>query len=223
MQQQAGTMPHIAPSYGAPMLTHLRAATAAAHARTEAIPALLRLMTPGLTRAEYGVALRGLLVFQAALHRVLPPRLVRLGIDFPLPEARLASLRADLQWLGAPLPPASRHPLAVGRGAAAVGALYVLEGSALGGRVIGRHVQQTLGVTPGRGGDFFCGQDAEAARRRWAELCAVLARLPETQTKRVTQGALAAFAFLDHVFTPRSPDGRLAKTDTAALAALTNY
>jgi heme oxygenase len=37
------------------------------------------------------------------------------------------------------------------------GCLYVLEGATLGGRIIGRHVKQLLGVIPETGGRFFYG------------------------------------------------------------------
>ena len=37
----------------------------------------------------------------------------------------------------------------------ALGCLYVVEGSTLGGQVIARHLRQTLGVDPRCGGSFF--------------------------------------------------------------------
>ena len=37
----------------------------------------------------------------------------------------------------------------------ALGCLYVLEGSTLGGQIISRHLQERLGITPENGGRFF--------------------------------------------------------------------
>ena len=50
----------------------------------------------------------------------------------------------------------------------AFGCLYVMEGATLGGQVIGRHVRQTLGVTPETGGRFHAayGDRTEAQRNK---------------------------------------------------------
>jgi heme oxygenase len=85
----------------------------------------------------------------------------------------------------------------------ALGALYVIEGSNLGGRIIGRHVAKTLGVVPGNGGSYYCGLSAEDARRRWRLLQEVL-RLeidaPGTIWAPVTatSAALATFEALEN-------------------------
>jgi len=185
-----------------PLLAYLRDGTRQAHARTEALAPLLCLMSPSLTRAEYGAALTGLYRFQAGLHACLPARLRLLGVNFVLDRAPLAALRNDLAWLGLRTPARGGPGLALGGGEAALGAVYVLEGSALGGRVIGRHVASVLGVGAGQGGDFFCGVAADAARERWRDFCAMLANIPQRAAPLVLSGALAAFAALESVFAP---------------------
>jgi len=60
---------------------------------------------------------------------------------------------------------------------AALGALYVLEGSALGGRVLFRHFEKTLGITREAGGAYFFGDGPETGRR-WQRFVAVLESEP---------------------------------------------
>ena len=54
-----------------------------------------------------------------------------------------------------------------------LGALYVLEGSTLGGQVISRHLEKHFGWQGGRGYSFFQGHGAETAER-WREVVKTL-------------------------------------------------
>jgi len=155
-------------------MAQLRAGTQDAHARIETAPALVRLIAPDIALGEYIVILQHL----QALHSHLEPAVAAELETLPAAAAMLDGSRPrrlaeDLAWFGAPplAPPAL--PELVGP-AAALGALYVIEGSGLGGRVIGRHLAASLGVRGGAGGSFFCGMDAESARLRWSRLNAVL-------------------------------------------------
>jgi heme oxygenase len=83
--------------------------------------------------------------------------------------------------------------------ASALGVLYVVEGSNLGGRVIGRHVSVALDVGVGAGGSFFCGLSAEQARRRWQVLVDTLHDTIDptgAAQQPVIDAALATFAAL---------------------------
>jgi heme oxygenase len=101
--------------------------------------------------------------------------LLRLDIEFVAPGAAQNVLRAG-QNLFPELSVADNL----------LGALYVVEGSALGGRYIAREVQQKLGIEPGSGGAFFHG-DGEATSAHWKYVTATLNR-------EVTDAALAAEA-----------------------------
>jgi heme oxygenase len=122
----------------------LRQRTRDLHARAEAAFPLAR---PDLDRATYARTLRGLLgvhdPLEAAIDRVLGPE-ERVALDWPA-RSRAALLRADLAGLGAPAaaPGVAAELSSV---AAAVGALYVLEGSLLGAEVIGPAVRSRLGA-----------------------------------------------------------------------------
>ena len=125
----------------ADVLHRLRTATADEHARVEAA---LDLLDPGLTRARLSTALERLHGFWLAAEDRLDAWAVRepaaaTAVDWPR-RRRAHLFAADLEFLGHPaaartpaLPPVPGTDEALGR-------LYVLEGSSLGGRFIDRHL-----------------------------------------------------------------------------------
>ncbi len=194
-----------------PLLARLRTETRAAHDRIEIVPELSCLLSATLAADAYIRALRALHAFHAGMWASLPALLSGFlaeftiqGGDFTPSDAGLRALAADLAWFGAQPPPKMPALPEVNDAASALGALYVVEGSALGARVIGRAVSISLGVTPGRGGSFFCGATADAARTRWHHFAAALdwaePRLGEAGSARVTQAAIAVFAKLEQAF-----------------------
>ncbi len=183
-------------------MAQLRAATQDAHARVEAAPALARLMAPDIMRYEYIAILQHMHALYSHLEPVVAVELeTRPDAAAMLDGSRPRRLADDLAWFGAPtiLPP----PLPELNGPeAALGALYVIEGSGLGGRVIGRHLAENLGVKAGAGGSFFCGLDAETARLRWSRLGAVLASpaIGNASAADSIAGAVKAFEFFERCF-----------------------
>ena len=106
---------------------------------------------------------------------------------------RLACLEADLSGLGfdgpriAGLPHA--RPIALDRPVEALGALYVLEGSTLGGQVIGRALERRHGARIAGACAYYCGRGRRTAAM-WAAFCK---RLDGACTDAaVEQAALAA-------------------------------
>lgn len=86
------------------------------------------------------------------------------GLPADLADRRRAHLLADdLRHLGwddgaiARLPAAGDLP-PLRSTAEALGCLYVLEGSTLGGRIIGDHLARSLGLRPGSGASYFRGR-----------------------------------------------------------------
>jgi len=187
------------------LLSKLRVETRAAHDRIESLPGLSCLLSADLQRSDYIRALRGLHAFHARMHASLPKLLCGLpgvvGGAAYLNDLGVLALAEDLAWFDARPKPPMRLPQAIFDSASALGALYVVEGSALGARVIGRAVQPSLSVAPGSGGSFFCGAAADDARQRWQAFCALLAAvepfLDEAAIKRVVAGALGCFAALE--------------------------
>ena len=56
----------------------------------------------------------------------------------------------------------------------ALGSMYVLEGSTLGGQIIRREVEKRLGFTPDRGCAFFAGYGDPGTRENWTQFIAAL-------------------------------------------------
>jgi heme oxygenase len=175
----------------------LRAATQPVHARVER-----QLDRRGrLTSIE---AYTSLLQDLLSLHRPIESALAALdpealGIDFGA-RRKTGWLIADLIDLGhAPasldrLPDCAAAP-APASTEAAFGALYVLEGSSLGGQVILRRVGPALGVGPAWAGRYFNGY-GEATGAMWRVFVARLNALgadPATATA-IETSALATFA-----------------------------
>jgi heme oxygenase len=139
----------------------LRRATKTAHHALDHHPLLAALLSPSLTRTAYGDALAALHGIFAATEYALAP-----GADVDFPHApRLPALDADLAALGRAPSPCLSLIAVPDSGAARIGLLYVLEGSALGGQVLTRQIQATLGTDcPLR---FFAGAGESAAKKRW--------------------------------------------------------
>jgi heme oxygenase len=176
-------------------LARLRRGTSETHARIETVPALARLLAPDLGTADYVTVLRAMHAFLAGIEPAVARALAaRPDAAALLDGSRPRALAEDLAWYGAAAPPPIDAP-ALSDTEAALGALYVIEGSGLGARVIARHLADTLGVAPGAGASFYGGQSAEAARLRWRRLCAVL-DTPAAPGDLVA-GALAAFEALE--------------------------
>ena len=155
----------VAPALSLHLLDRLKAQTRAEHVAMEGV---LDLMRDDLSLADYRRLLERYFTFYAPVEARLAGVFVTIplgGLDFET-RRKLPLLRADLAALGGPaadtlavcdaLPPLHTP-------AQAMGCLYVLEGATLGGMVIGRHVQRTLGLTPDCGARFFHGSGPRTA------------------------------------------------------------
>lgn len=114
-------------------------------------------------------------------------------------------IRDDLRALGHPpeaLPACPSLP-AVSSLADALGCLYVLEGSTLGGQFIRREVAARLGLTPDRGCAFFAGYSDRTGAMWKAFGAAVTAHADEHPEDRdaIVAAAIDTFARLDEWFT----------------------
>ena len=180
----------------------LRAATEAAHLRLHAIPVFRALAEGRITRAAYAGLLRRKLGFHAALEARLAevPGLADFGIDL-VARRRTHLLRADIAWLDAEADvPWSPLP-AFATPAAALGGLYVAEGSTLGGRQLALALGGIL--PPGLDGRRFLLGHGERHGEMWRSCCAAIERcgtVPEARAAMI-QGGLATFAAFESWFT----------------------
>jgi heme oxygenase len=143
------------------ILSVLKTETRVLHDRIEQNPRLARLLAADLTPGEYRDTLARLYGFHAPLEAVLGARPEWARIGFSFDARRKAPLLArDLAALG--LPPAAVEGLPrcpdlprLDHFADALGCLYVLEGSTLGGQVIAKHLRRSLGVDAAHGAAFY--------------------------------------------------------------------
>lgn len=163
----------------------LRDTTQGLHRRLEdSLDILRRIESPGGRRRLVG-RFHGL---HAEAEAAVEPWLAHLGgLDF---EARRRSpgLARDLAALGVAAPPPPRDPIRVDGAGPALGLMYVLEGSTLGGRSIRRHLEAAGGDMAGLS---FLDPYGEAVGERWRAFLAVLAAEPDADG--VVSGAVAGF------------------------------
>ena len=173
-----------------PLSAQLREGT---HELHERLDRSLPLMRPGLTRAEYVAFLSRMLAWLEPTEQRLASALNHLVAV----HRRAGRLETDLAALGEPLPAsagtAALPPLATE--ADALGCFYVLEGSALGGQIVSRHVERTLGLDARTGAAYFNG-DGAATGSRWRAVCRTLDAYPAGPAPAVVDGANGTFRSL---------------------------
>jgi heme oxygenase len=74
-----------------------------------------------------------------------------------------------------------------------LGAMYVIEGSTLGGQYIARHVEETLGLAPGIGDSYFRGY-GDRTGSMWREFQKVLEEVHEEEADVVIAAAKKMFS-----------------------------
>jgi heme oxygenase len=177
------------------LLDRLRVETRPAHERIEAALDIgPRISSPGSYRA--------LLSRFYGFHRAWEPQAERIIADpaFLVPRRKTPLLVRDLKALGLSsveidkLPACQLMPIA--GPAAALGAMYVVEGSTLGGNVISRQVRRSLGLCPESGCAYF-GSYGGAIGAQWKMFTARLLAVssPETDDD-VVASASRTFALM---------------------------
>lgn len=145
------------------LFARLKDETAVEH---QALEDRLDLMRPGLTRERYIETLQRFLgyvePYERALQQFAAPELE----DLVKPRLRASQLVADLLQLGvspAAIDALPRHAAFDDMHSEArwFGRFYVMEGSTLGGRVIGPYVARQLKLAPGAGNAYFLGNGTQ--------------------------------------------------------------
>lgn len=169
----------------------LRTATRDPHRRLDRHPLLAPLTSSSVTRPDYARALAALHgphgAIELALHGFAPANL------FP---ARVLALAEDLSDLDATPQPLRAEPPALRTPAMLIGAMYVIEGSNLGGTVIARELARHLPAgTPMR---FFGGASGAVRWRRFWQF--VSGRTSPAALDETVDAARATFRFYgDHL------------------------
>jgi heme oxygenase len=161
-------LPSRFPSDPADAVTTLRTATRDHHQRVDHLMDLARMQEPG----HYARVLQILDAFLAGWEPAVLAALPARWHGWLRARSRRAFLRRDMQDLGvAALPPVNFAPLR--DAAAAWGAIYVMEGSALGGQLISRTLARA-GLDAAHGAAYFHGW-GEATGAMWREVRELLA------------------------------------------------
>ncbi len=163
------------------ILKHLKMATRERHA---ALEGQLPLLDPLLSHENYRLLLGRFFGYYAPLEtRLLAlPWPDEIGFDYS-GRHKTPRLAQDLIALGetpetlAQLPRCQDLPEVVTL-SNQLGCLYVIEGATLGGQIITRHLQATLGLTPETGAAFFNGYGAQTGAQ-WQTFCTMLTDLAE--------------------------------------------
>jgi len=166
---------------------------------------MVRLLSVDYSEPEYAEHLSRLLGFYEPFEAALATEMD--GSSWPSSPNRSDLLRRDLADLGfgasavrdfprcASVPPVS--------GATLPGCLYVYEGASLGGQVVARHLQRSLG---GAHAFAFYHSDAGARERQWKAFCANLERCHISSLDAAGASAVSVFLALgDWMEVPNRP------------------
>ena len=187
------------------ILQRLREQTQASHKRLESrLDLLERALSLDLYRALLMRFYGFYLPFELRLREVFALELPE--FDF-VARIKIHRLEQDMTALSISPPDFSVAPFcrdlpAFKTVAQALGGLYVVEGATLGGKIIGRHLQETLGLNAANGAAFFDGYGAENGRM-WRAFGETVTRYAEggAHDAEIIQGANETFAAFERWFT----------------------
>lgn len=173
------------------VVARLRQDTAALHASVED---RLDLLSPTLSEQRYIRILQAFRAYFVRCEREMERACPQQYRETWSGHRSAALLDSDLETLGAArdeqleshvTTPAFDDP------GAWLGALYVIEGSMLGGRVIARHLEDAFHWRDGRGYSYFLGHGSRTSER-WKEVCALL-EAEEERYNQLRSGAHQTF------------------------------
>jgi len=178
-------------------LDNLRTATSQSHTGLEELPISKSIMNPQVSKEEY-------LLYLSLMHDVVKdaeenifPQLNDIITDLP-ERNKNSKLEKDLEVLGHTKTTGENHPVSDGlnnpTNAFALGILYVIEGSSLGGRVILKNINTALGYDIENGASYFGGYGGQTGSH-WKNFLAML-----TQYEAETNSAEEIIAGADYAF-----------------------
>ncbi len=186
-------------------LQKLRSATEPEHAALEACTLSVNLLKKDVTTEEYVLYLAHMQQVVAWHEKNTFPVLSSFFTD--IDSRRKAPLIVqDLKKLGQSTELPVVAPYSIKEGATmpvwrAMGYLYVIEGSTLGGRMILKHVNNVLGVDEQNGAAFFNGYGS-ATGKHWKEFLEIFATyaIIENKEEEIIEAAKDAFRSIGNYF-----------------------
>lgn len=178
-------------------LERLRRETRAEHDATEEV---MPLMSAALTLPQYVGVLQRLQQVVCGWEQWAQDHVPADLADLVRSRRRGSLLDQDLEWarsagssvsgLAPPTLPALH--LEPQSRASFLGAMYVMEGSTLGGQYIARHLESVLNLHPGFGDAYFRGYGNHTGEM-WRSFKAILTEVPEPDTETVITAAIAMY------------------------------
>ncbi len=168
----------------------LRLATDEVHERLHEAEPFRLIGESALPIEDYGRLLGSILAFHAAIQPVLAGNSETAALGGG--RDRLKRLESDLRHIGIAVETPRLGSLALDSGEA-VGCLYVVQGSTLGGRVIYRQLDYLFEGVEGR--SFFLGSDDEPLK--WRKVRALLEEQPPERREALRRGAAKTFALFE--------------------------
>jgi heme oxygenase len=169
--------------------------------------------------AAYSCALSILyLVFNRTYKELAGINFWPLKVDLGSIGRRRDWLAADLHALATALPAPQSLGFELPTSGHGFGCLYVLEGSALGGRVISSRVEQELGLGLSTGGAYFHGLGRETGRH-WSDFLTTLNMIPANSAMGADAeaGAIATFLAFRQAISIFSVTAELRRQQPSAL------
>lgn len=179
--------------------------TAELHVMLESLPLLTAMVSPGVTAFQYYCYLVLMKrISEVYETRVLP---VLTGIiPGPAPESSSEQIAMDLLHIDQTLPREKvardfeipSHKLSV---PFALGFMYVMEGSKLGGKVIFKHIHRSLGYTESSGAGYLAGYGAGTSGH-WKNFLLLLSAyaVENDCEEEIIEGAMFAFSSIHEYF-----------------------
>lgn len=182
-------------------IKNLRQGTAESHLKLEENPLSKAILDPAVTVSDYQKYLIALYGVTASCERQVFPLLSTIVPD--LDQRFKADLIVDdLRKTGLPEELINSIPVYQFEFSTipeALGIMYVLEGSTLGGRVLYKHINQTLGLTYEEGASYFWGYGPQTGVL-WKSFIAALTRFVEESDDAapIIESAKKTFTLIDN-------------------------
>ncbi|MDR6808375.1 heme oxygenase [Dyadobacter sp. BE34] len=179
----------------------LRQETAESHQKLEDNPLSKAILSPSVSEKDYQTYLAALFGLTIACEDQVFPAISHVITD--LPDRYKSRLIID-DLLATGLSEAEIDALPVYRfefstAAEALGIMYVLEGSTLGGKILYRHIHEVLGLVPENGASYFWGYGAQTGNL-WKSFISSLTQFVDENEERdgVIDSAKKTFTIIDN-------------------------
>lgn len=189
----------------------LRHETAESHQQLEDNPLSQSILNPSVSVQDYQTYLAALFGVTIACEDQIFPNISHIVND--LPERYKSRLIID-DLLATGLSEVAVDTLPVcqfefSSVAEALGIMYVLEGSTLGGKIIYKHIHEALGLTPENGASYFWGYGTQTGHL-WKSFISSLTQFVDEEGKRddVIASAKKTFTIIDNWLSRSGSAGR---------------